>query len=119
MIRVTGINEIMFTRGDTLPLEIKIRNKLTKKEYQLNEHDKLQFVLETKVFGDEEPEVVLSKTNEEDCLFVFVPADTKELECGKDKYTYGVKLTTEDGEVCTVVDKTDFVLVEEVGRNEQ
>ena len=33
MIRVTGINEIMFTRGDTLPLEIKIKNKLTKKEY--------------------------------------------------------------------------------------
>ena len=106
MLKITE-NLVKLTRGDTGTL------KLAVKDAQDNDYD---FSSDTVVFTvkryltDAEP--VISKKFDSDGQIAFEADDTKNLEFGD--YWYDVQITTESGDVCTVIEPSTFRIAPEV-----
>lgn len=109
MLYVNDDNSIRLTRGDTARILVPITNDLTGTTYELTDSDKLTLTIKKKE-TDSQPLVqkVLTGSNS----FHILPSDTKDLSFGK--YVYDVELTTEAGDVYTVIEPTTFELLKEV-----
>ncbi len=109
MLYVNDDNSIRLTRGDTARILVPITNDLTGTTYELTDSDKLTLTIKKKE-TDSQPLVqkVLTGSNS----FHILPSDTKNLSFGK--YVYDVELTTEAGDVYTVIEPTTFELLKEV-----
>jgi hypothetical protein len=109
VLYVNDDNSIRLTRGDTARFLVPITNDLTGTTYELTDSDKLTLTIKKKE-TDSQPLVqkVLTGSNS----FHILPSDTKNLSFGK--YVYDVELTTEAGDVYTVIEPTTFELLKEV-----
>lgn len=108
MLYVEGTT-IKLTRGDTAFLTILIEREGTGQAYELAEEDALVFTVKKNTY---EREALIQKKLLGGNLFEFTPEDTAGLDFGL--YVYDVQLTTAVGHVFTVVEASDFRILEEV-----
>ncbi len=109
MLYVNDDGSIQLTRGDTARLSITIENDLTGSDYTIAATDTLKFTIKKNV-NDSTP--CIQKVNIGSAQFTIEPSDTKDLPYGK--YMYDVELTTDSGDVYTVVVPTAFKILKEV-----
>ena len=98
---------IVLTRGDSAELVVSLIDNLGI-PYEMASDDCLTFSMAKEVGG----EVLLRKNVIGTNKFAFVPSDTSNLPFGK--YVYDIQLTTNSGEVYTVISPNNFVVGEEV-----
>ena len=109
MLNVSEQCEIGLTRGDTARLTIAIKNDLNNEPYEMQENDTLTFSVKKSITSSE---YAFQKRVTGSNVFHFEPQDTAGLSFGK--YKYDVQLTTEAGEVYTVIPPTVFEVLQEV-----
>ena len=100
MVKVTG-NQIFLTKGDSALLEVKIMNGEEEYDYSA---DTVKLGIKRQLSDDE---CIIEKTVE-DGKIAFEPNDSKNLQCGQ--YYYDLKVVTAEGQVCTVIGASQFVL---------
>ena len=102
---------ISMTRGDTFKAQIA----LTTPEgdpYIPEAGDTIRFAVK-KHYSDPDEDVLINKNIPIDTLILTLePSDTKTMEFGE--YVYDIQLTNAEGEVDTFIDKSTFILTEEV-----
>ena len=108
MFKVSG-NKITLTRGDTATLKLNVLDGSTPYDFS---SDTVVFSMKRNL-GDLQP--VIQKTFDAEGQITFLPADTKELAFGN--YVYDIQLTTQAGEVDTIVVPSTFVIGPEVNSN--
>ena len=108
MLYVEG-NVIRLTRGDTAYISVPVVNKITKEQYEFAAGDILEFSI--KKYVSDETQIVYKKIIGSD-TFHILPEDTSGLPFGK--YEYDVQLTTENGDVYTVIEASVFEVMKEV-----
>lgn len=104
---LTNGNRVMLTRGDTARLLVSLQNA-DGTEYVMQTGDVLKLAIKKRVC---DPTAIIEKESTE-AAFDFSPSDTKELPFGD--YKYDVQLTTEDGDVYTVIPVSTFRIMEEI-----
>lgn len=109
MLTIQADGSIRLTRGDTARLTINITNDTTGGNYEIGNADVLELSVKKSV-NDAEP--CLHKSTTGTNTIHIKPEDTKNLAFGK--YKYDVQLTTESGDVFTVIEPTVFELSQEV-----
>lgn len=102
-------NAIKLTRGDTAHLSVPIIDDILETEYEPKTGDVFRFTVKKSYKSDE---IAFQKVSTGSCRFHILPADTKDLPFGK--YEYDVELTTEGGDVYTVIEPVTFELTKEV-----
>ena len=109
MLYVNADGSIQLTRGDTARLSITIENDLTNDTYEITENDTIRLTVKRTV-KDEEPlfQKVIKGSNQ----FSIDPEDTHNLQFGK--YIYDVELTTDKGDVFTIIVPTTLEILREV-----
>lgn len=109
MFKVHGDGSIALTRGDSAHLALTIKNDVNGEEHEIQPEDTLTLSLKKSV-NDDKP--CMQKIIQGSTIFHIKPEDTKELKFGK--YKYDVQLTTEDGDVYTVIGPETFEILSEV-----
>lgn len=109
MLYVNKDGTIQLTRGDTARLSVTIHNDLDDSDYDISENDTLRLTIRKNI-KDLEPS--MQKTITGSSQFHIEPVDTDDLAFGK--YLYDVELTTQTGDVYTVIPPTTFELLKEV-----
>lgn len=109
MLYILENGTIRLTRGDTARLLVSIKNDIDGNPYEIAPEDKLTLSMK-KSIRDEEP--LLQKTVTGSTAFHIEPDDTKHLTFGK--YKYDVQLTTAGGDVYTIIEPSDFEIMQEV-----
>ena len=109
MLYVEADGTIRLTRGDTARLSLDIRKCRTEEEYVLAPGDILRFTIKRSV---EDSNTILQKVLKETTTLHLLPEDTADLPYGK--YKYDIELTTETGDVYTIVEPSTFELMKEV-----
>lgn len=112
MLLVNEDGSIMLTRGDTAWLGVTIDhviNQETKESYEVKETDTLELSIK-KRYKDDVPLVYKKITGPN--AFHIEPKDTEGLKFGR--YWYDVQLTTEYGDVITIIEPTTFEITKEV-----
>lgn len=110
MLIVNKNNSIELTRGDTARLTIDLTDDYDQ-PYEMQPEDTLIFTV--KISADA-TEAVIEKELKGTNLLHLEPKDTAGLDYVK--YVYDVEIHTADGDIYTVIEKTDFKLREEVTR---
>lgn len=110
MLNVFENGDVELTRGDTARLTVNISDD-SGEAYEIQNGDELTLSLKKSIKDDE---VVMSKTIKGSDTFHIEPKDTADLSFGK--YKYDVQLTTEDGDVYTVIPPSTFEILTEVTR---
>lgn len=108
MLYIEG-STIRLTRGDTAYLQVPL--KTADGAYTINADDTLEFSVK-RTTKDED--YVFQKTVIGEDTFHIEPVDTTELSFGK--YVYDIQLTTNNGDVFTVVPPSTFEVLAEVTR---
>lgn len=108
MLIVNEDNSIELTRGDTARLAVSLAQE-DGTEYEVQPGDILVLSLKKSV---NDAVAAMQKTISGSNIFHIQPADTAGLAFGK--YKYDVQLTTEAGEVYTVIAPAAFVIATEV-----
>lgn len=108
MLKVNG-NAIELTRGDTARFTITVKNELTGNDYEIQPNDVIVMTIKKKEM-DADALVVKEITGTN--LIHLRPEDTSELSFGK--YVYDIQLTTEGGDVYTIIPPSTFELAKEV-----
>lgn len=111
MLYIMPDGTIKLTRGDTARLTVSIDNHIdgTQAEYVMSANDTLTLSMK-KSIKDSTP--CLQKTITGSNTFYIEPNDTRNLEFRK--YKYDVQLTTSAGDVYTIIEPSDFEIMEEV-----
>lgn len=109
MLNIDSNGNIELTRGDTAKITVTIMDSVKSTEYVMNEHDILTISIKKSI---KDADYSLQKASEGTNTFKIDPSDTKNLDFGK--YIYDIQLTTDEGEVYTVVPPSNFVLAQEV-----
>ena len=109
MLYVLDDHTIRLTRGDTARLTVGIVNEFTGSDYVVCDGDVLTLTVKKKV-NDSVP--IISKAITGSSTFLIEPHDTESLDFTK--YKYDVQLTTEGGEVYTVIEPSVFEIMPEV-----
>jgi hypothetical protein len=109
MFKVYEDGSIELTRGDTAYLNVEITDDTGKAEYAMQPGDTLTLSVK-KQYTDAKP--CIQKIITDGKLFHIEPSDTSGLEFGK--YKYDVQLTTESGDVFTVIGPETFEIKAEV-----
>ena len=109
MLRIDEENRISLTRGDTAYLTVPIFNDVTEEEYTLDPEDTLTLTCKRSV---RDTNIVFQKILIGKNVFHILPTDTS--ECDFKTYKYDVQLTRKNGDVCTVIEPTDFIITSEV-----
>ena len=111
MIKILYIknNNIQLTRGDTARIQVPITNNATGEEYILSDLDKLTMTVKK---NETDFKSLMQKTLTGTNSFYITPSDTRNLSFGK--YVYDVQLTTESGDVYTVIEPSVFEILKEV-----
>lgn len=108
MLNVLENGDIQLTRGDTAHLSVNIV-KDKGEAYEIQNGDTLTLSVKKTVKDDE---ALMSKTIKGSDTFHIEPKDTSDLKFGK--YLYDVQLTTDDGDVYTVIPPSTFEILTEV-----
>lgn len=109
MLYVLDDGTIRLTRGDTARFTIPITNETNGEEYTMQSGDILYLTIK-KSGKDYEP--LLQKSAKGSNVIKIDPLDTKELAFNK--YKYDVQLTTESGDVYTIIEPRTFEIMEEI-----
>lgn len=109
MLYIESDGIVRLTRGDTARLTVDITNITSEQPYIIGDKDVLTLSLKKNI-NDTEP--TLQKVITGSSIFHIEPDDTKNLSFGK--YKYDVQLTTESGDVYTVIEPSVFELMQEV-----
>lgn len=109
MLNVSSNGSIQLTRGDTARFSVSINNVVSDEDYVIKNEDQLTLSIKKRI-TDENP--CVSKTVIGSSNFTIEPSDTSGLDFGN--YIYDVQLTTESGDVYTVIPPTTFELLKEV-----
>lgn len=109
MLKVSYNGSIYLTRGDSATIKINLKNKDTNRVHVLDPMDKLTFTVKksTKDTNHLFQIVVFGES-----VFHILQDHTKDLEFGD--YVYDVQLDTVDNDTITVIEKSAFVVGEEV-----
>ena len=111
MVKIKG-KTITLTKGDTLLVDISIKDKDTGEEYIPSEGDEIRFALKSSY---DDPETLIYKEIPIDTLELLIPSEeTKQLEVRTAPYVYDIQLTTVTGIVDTFIDKGSLYITEEV-----
>ena len=94
-------NKIKTTRGDTLPLEFEIFDKITGAPYEPQEGDTCRLAISVGYLEDEDYELILEKNIPLDTLAITIPAAQMKIPYGT--YNYDVEITHADGEPETFI----------------
>lgn len=108
MFNISQNGEIKLTRGDSAEIEISVCYENGEK-YIVGEGDKLTFTVKKKT--TDKNSLISKKANITGTVKI-EPKDTEGFNYGV--YKYDVELTTEKGDVYTVIEPTDFHVCEEV-----
>lgn len=105
---------ITMTRGDTERIKIDIYNQADGTMYTPDPRDSLRFAVK-KNYEDDEV-LVFIDIPVDTMILTIRPEDTKFLDYGasKGRYKYDVQLTTADGDIHTVIPRSDLIILEEV-----
>ena len=98
---------IELTRGDIAIFSITITND-NGEIYKAQEGDKIVFTLKNNTLSQN----VIIQKEVIDGIVKIEHEDTKDLEYGK--YVFDVQLTFANGDICTVIKPSPFILTEEV-----
>ena len=109
MLYISKVGVIRLTRGDTADFSISVQNEVSKDSYEIQAGDTFRFTVKE---SSEDTDIVLQKVLNGLDSFTIEPDDTKSLEYGD--YVYDVELTTEDGDVYTIIPPSRFTIMEEV-----
>lgn len=111
MLNIGADNTIRLTRGDTAYVTINITSiELGGEEpYTLSSKDKLTFSVKRKV---KDTEYIFTKELIGSTTFHIKPEDTNGVKFGS--YLYDVQLTTENGDIYTIIEPTTFEISTEV-----
>ena len=109
---------ITLTRGDTLVVDVIMKDRLTNEVYTPVEGDVIRFALKRQMmnaqrsdYADAQP-LILKNIPISTQQLVLVPNDTKNLGFGP--YVYDIEITKADGTVDTFIQQATFVLTPEV-----
>lgn len=108
MLIVNSDNSIELTRGDTARLAVNLEQE-DGRDYEMQPGDVLTLSLKKSV---KDTVIVMQKVITGGNVFYIQPEDTAMLEFAK--YKYDVQLTTEAGEVYTVITPAVFKITAEV-----
>lgn len=108
MFNISQNGEIKLTRGDSAEVKIDVFYENGEK-YVIKQGDKLVLTLKKKT---SDKNALIEKTFGESGTVKIEPEDTKGFNFGV--YKYDVELTTNNGDVYTVVAPNDFHICEEV-----
>lgn len=108
MLNVVG-NDIFLTRGDTARFTVTLVNMCDDKIYTPSPDDVFRFTVKKDVYDEK---FVFQKISQGNPVFHITPEDTKTLDFRK--YVYDIELTTNAGDVYTVVEYSDFNVTKEV-----
>lgn len=106
MLKISNDNTISLTRGDTARISLAVK-QADGTAYDFSA-DTVLFTVKKNVHATES---ILQKTVTDGTVYI-APADTAELAYGE--YAYDVQLTTQSGDVCTIIAPAKFVLEPEV-----
>lgn len=112
MFLISKDGSIKLTRGDTAWFEVpidRVINDEVAEAYEMKATDTLEFSVKKKYKHDEP---LIHKSIVGTNTFHLEPADTEALDFGR--YWYDVQLTTEHGDVFTVVEANTFEIAKEV-----
>lgn len=98
-------NTITLTRGDTARIDLAISKDGETYDYS---PDTVVFSVKTSTTT---PEYVFQKTVSDGVIYI-APSDTESLPYGT--YRYDVQVTTQSGDVCTVIPPSNFIVAPEV-----
>lgn len=106
MLKINADNAIELTRGDTARIALAV-TKSDGTTYDFS-NDTVLFSVKASVCSKD---VVLQKVVTDGTIYI-APSDTAELKYGD--YIYDVELTTQSGDVCTIITPSRFTLTAEV-----
>ena len=106
MLKISADNTISLTRGDTARITLAVKQS-DGTDYDFSS-DTVLFTVKKNVHATES---ILQKTVTDGAVYI-APADTAELAYGE--YAYDVQLTTQSGDVCTIISPAKFILEPEV-----
>lgn len=109
MLYIQDDGTIRLTRGDTARLSVEIINEFTKQPYAVLPGDEMVLTVKKTV---KEGAPRIQKKIIGSASFKIDPEDTENLAFGS--YKYDVQLTTEDGDVYTVIGPATFEILTEV-----
>lgn len=104
MLKITK-NKIQLTRGDTAQIKLAVTQDGQPYDF---EKDTVVFSVKTSTTT---PQYIFQKTVK-DGVILIRPEDTENLQYGS--YKYDVQLTTEAGDVCTIIPPDIFEVMPEV-----
>lgn len=108
MFNISQNGEIKLTRGDSAEIKIDVAYE-NGERYILNQGDTLALTVKKKTTDKNS---LISKSADITGVVKIEPKDTEGFNFGV--YKYDVELTTEKGDVYTVIPPTDFHICEEV-----
>lgn len=109
MLYVESNGTIRLTRGDSARFKVTIQQPDENDEYIIQPGDTLRMTVKK---STDDTHSLVRKVVVGASTFYFEPTDTEHLAYGK--YKYDVELTTESGDVYTVIEPTTFELLQEV-----
>lgn len=109
MFKINADSSIELTRGDTAEIIVPLQHEEGGKTYEMQPGDVLRLTLKRSKYDNE---AVLQKVSKGSNIIHIQPADTKNLDFAK--YKYDIELTTESGDVYTVIPFNTFKIAAEV-----
>lgn len=100
---------IKLTRGDTASLTVAITDVAGENRYELSDGDTLTMSVKHSI---NDSDYCFQKKVIGASVFHILPEDTRDMRFGR--YKYDVQLTTDGGDVCTIIGPCTFELLEEV-----
>lgn len=98
-------NQITLTRGDTARIDLAISKDGSAYDFSA---DTVIFTVKESVYASD---YLIQKTVTDGVIYI-APADTESLAYGT--YVYDVQDTTANGDICTVIPPTKFIVAPEV-----
>lgn len=106
-------NDIKLTRGDTAYLNISISDSISDEGYTIQPTDTLRLTVKRNI---KDTDFAFQKVITGTDTFHIEPTDTNSLDWGK--HIYDVELTTENGDIFTVIEPSKFEILQEVTTHE-
>lgn len=109
MLYIGNDGSIRLTRGDTARLSVSIMDDTTGLPYAIKESDEVRLTVKKSVKDSSScfQKVLVGSSD-----FYIRPSDTNNLSFGK--YVYDVEVTTDGGDVFTVIEPSSFEIMQEV-----
>jgi len=110
MLKVSQSMAIQLTRGDNATLNVTITNETSGEPYEISEKDIIEMTVRKKPCKDSD--IMFHKKVVGNQSIIINPEDTTQMPYGD--YVYDIQLTTEAGNVYTVIPPRTFRITPEV-----